>query len=169
VGVATEPGWQLLRLTAPAWHLAGREEAAPPRDAARPRPRRSPRPLARRGNPRQSRAYVHRPGCAPSPSGPRVLRFAACCRRSAGVTPIRCRPTGKATGSRWTAGCPSSARRPDAWGSACGRGRRNGGAGVGRLLCSWLLPRSPQEQPRIPLSRSTQPQRASPVLPTLAI
>lgn len=77
---------------------------------------------ARRGNPLQSEEYVHRAGCAPSPGGTLALRSAACCRRSAEVTPIRCRPTGKATGFRWTAGCPSSAGRLGAWGSAWRQG-----------------------------------------------
>lgn len=89
---------------------------------------------ARRGNPPQSEAYVHLAGCAPSRGGPRALRSAVCCRRSAGATPTRCRRTGKATGSRWTAGCPSSARHLGAWGSAWGVGRGEGtwrAAGVG--------------------------------------
>lgn len=96
---------------------------------------------ARRGNPPQSEAYVHRAGCAPGPGGPRALRSAACCRRSAGATPIRCHPTGKATGSRWTAGCPSSARRLDAWGSAWpGGGRRGSRRGTAPLQATGTAP-----------------------------
>lgn len=90
-----------------------------------PARQRLPRPSkaqpARRRNPLQSQAYVHLAGSAPSPGGPPALRSAAGCLRSAGATPIRCRLTGKAIGSRWTAGCQSSDLRLGAWGSAWGR------------------------------------------------
>lgn len=91
-----------------------------PRAAATPHRPGQAQP-ARRRNPPQSQAYVHLAGCAPRPGGPPALRSAAGCLRSAGATPIRCRLTGKAIGSRWTAGCPSSDLRFGAWGSACGR------------------------------------------------
>ena len=106
------------------WPLP-RGDPARPRSAPDPA-RRSPRG----GNLPQSRAYVHRAGSAPSPGGPRALRSAACCRRSAGATPIRYRRMGTATGSRWTAGYPSSARRLGAWGLACMGGSRRGTPGL---------------------------------------
>ena len=115
--------------------LTGPCPAATRPDPAPPRP--SSAQHSRRGNPLQSQAYVHRASCAPSRGGPRELRSAACCRRSAGVTPIRCRRTGKETGSRWTAGCPSSARRLGAWDSAY-----MGGAGLGRPVCKRPVPGS---------------------------
>ena len=128
----------------------------------RPRPR-SAQP-ARRGNPPQSRAYVHRAGSAPSPGGPRALRSAACCRRSAGATPIRYRRMGTATGSRWTAGYPSSARRLGAWGLAC-----MGGAGVGRPVCKLppLPPSSPTPSPPPPFAR--KPFQGESKLPALTL
>lgn len=82
---------------------------------------------ARRGNPLQSQAYVHRAGSVPSPGGPRALCSSARCLRSVGATPSRCRPTGKAIGSRWTAGCLSSDFRLGAWRSAWGQGTRGAG------------------------------------------
>ena len=142
------------------WPLP-RGDPARPRSAPDPA-RRSPRG----GNLPQSRAYVHRAGSAPSPGGPRALRSAACCRRSAGATPIRYRRMGTATGSRWTAGYPSSARRLGAWGLAC-----MGGAGVGRPVCKLppLPPSSPTPSPAPSLRQETLPGREQVASPHIAL
>lgn len=130
----------------------GKEKASvgSPSDPSQPLPSSYPTPpcngaarASSEENPPQSQAYVHRAGCAPNQGGPRALRFAACCLHSAGATPIRCRRMGRATGSHWIAGCLSSSRHLDAWGSAWeSRGMGASRRGTPPLQATWFPTRA---------------------------